>query len=116
MVGLHRQLQAPPFLALFLFLNVGLNEIHNSVPGSEMDLLRPGPRPKLLACYGRNEMQLELKSPGQLVWEEMWHPYFVFQYFRCPRPFHLIPTLPSKAGGLKYVTIPLQIQCQCGMA
>lgn len=31
--------------------------------------------------YGTNEMKIPVKSIAVLVAEEMWHPFYVFQYF-----------------------------------
>jgi cation-transporting ATPase 13A3/4/5 len=32
-------------------------------------------------CYGTNEMSIPVKSVAALVADEMWHPFYVFQYF-----------------------------------
>ncbi len=31
--------------------------------------------------YGANEMRIPVKSVALLVFDEMWHPFYVFQYF-----------------------------------
>ena len=31
--------------------------------------------------YGTNEMKIPVKSVLELVYDEMWHPFYVFQYF-----------------------------------
>ena len=31
--------------------------------------------------YGSNEMPIPVKSIPQLIFDEMWHPFYVFQYF-----------------------------------
>lgn len=31
--------------------------------------------------YGANEMRIPVKSLGTLIHNEMWHPFYVFQYF-----------------------------------
>lgn len=31
--------------------------------------------------YGANEMAIPVKSLGSIIFDEMWHPFYVFQYF-----------------------------------
>ena len=39
------------------------------------------PFPPPFARYGTYEMPIPVKSIPALVFDEMWHPFYVFQYF-----------------------------------
>jgi hypothetical protein len=51
--------------------------------GTELREAAEGGRAARCVAHGPNAMLLAQKHPLRLFWDDMWHPYFVFQYFRC---------------------------------
>ena len=55
--------------------------------------------------YGANEMRIPVKSVGRLVFDEMWHPFYVFQVGATWRCAWVRPATRSRGRACAHIEV-----------